>query len=114
MRTNNIKIQLTIPYPINIPDGNGTIYSKESIENAIGKMREGIPIMFRSNDSDDDGIVIGGTTENAKIIGFSEDGSVCNVLVNGVIYAGGSDCIAEKDNGVIKDFSVMAFGLSDK
>ena len=107
MRTNNIKIQLTIPYPINIPDGNGTIYSKESIENAIGKMREGIPIMFRRNDSDDDGIVIGGTTENAKIIGFSEDGSVCNVLVNGVIYAGGSDCISEK-------VSVMAFGLSEK
>ena len=114
MRTENIEIELVIPYPINKPDDNGAIYSREAVENAVEKMKKGIPIIFRGRNDTGDGIVIGNTVSDAKIIGCDIDRGVCNVSVKGIIYAGGSDCMAQRDNGVITDFSVIAFGISTK
>ena len=40
MRSNKpIEITMKIPFPINEPDGNGAIYTKEAVEKAVQKYR---------------------------------------------------------------------------
>lgn len=112
MRTNNIEVELIIPYPIDKPDRNGTLYSKEAVEKAVSKMKKGLPIIFRSNDDEGDGVVVGMTIGDAKIIESMKEDDVCKVSVKGIIYYGGSECVANINNGSIDDFTVMSIGIS--
>ena len=42
MRSNNpIKVIMKIPFPINGPDGNGAIYTKEAVEKAVREFDDG-------------------------------------------------------------------------
>lgn len=43
MRTKNVKIYMEFPVKFNVPDCNGTIYAKESLEESI-KSTKVIPI----------------------------------------------------------------------
>lgn len=70
MRTSPIEIRLTIPFPIDKPDLNGTIYSREAVEKSLTSIKSGLPIIFRDNDKCPDGAVIGMTSEKTYDITF--------------------------------------------
>ena len=49
MRAENIKVTFKIPIPVDKPDLNGVIYSKEAIRNAYKNVKD-IPIEMPNND----------------------------------------------------------------
>ena len=117
MRTNNIKVKITIPIPFDHPDFNGVTYSKEAIERMTQQMHINDPIIFRSNE-DDNPKVIGHTTGNFQESDFDYENEVCKLTINGIIYYGGMDITVNKshrdDDGkiTIDDFEINRFGIS--
>lgn len=113
MRLDNIKVQLALTIPFGCPDKNGVMYSKESIEKAMDDFNGELPILYRDNDSCKDGVVIGNTVGAPCSVLWDDEQQVCEVVVNGNVYYGGADIIANEINGnVITDFSIMSIGIS--
>ena len=113
MRLNNLKVQLALTIPFGRPDKNGVMYSKEAIEKAISDFEGKIPILYRDNDSFKDGVVIGNTIGETGSVLWDDENQVCEVIVNGNLYYGGTECIAnEIKDGVITDFHITSVGLS--
>ena len=109
MRTNNIKVTMTIPIPYDQPDNNGDIYTKEAVEKAVNNLHKHTPIIFRDEFEEK---VIGSTTDNSHIATWDFENQVCNLTVNGEVFFGGTECIADIDNGKIVDFEIVGIGLS--
>ena len=86
MRVENTKVKLTIPIPIDKPDDNGVIYTREAIENAVNNLHKNLPIIYRDNESAIDGIVIGATTGNSHIVTWDSENQVCKMTVDGVVF----------------------------
>lgn len=107
MRTDNIKVKLTIPIPIGRPDRNGVMYTEEAVENAVNNLHKNLPIV------NDDGVVVGTTTGDTHIVTWDSEKQVCNVIVDGVVFLGDTECVVNKiENGAVTDFSITGFGLS--
>lgn len=117
MRTNNIKVKITIPIPFDRPDLNGVSYSKEVIERMTQEMHINYPIVLRSNE-DDYPKVIGHTTSNFQEADFDYENGICKFTINGIIYYGGMDIVVNEfhrdKNGVavIDDFRIAGIGFS--
>ena len=117
MRTENIKVKITIPIPFDRPDLNGVSYSKEAIERMTQQMHINNPIVFRTNEEDNPK-VIGHTTGNFQEEDFDYENGVCKFTINGIIYYGGMDIVVNKfhkdENGVavIDDFRITGIGFS--
>ena len=109
MRTNNIKVTMTIPIPYDQPDNNGDIYTKEAVEKAVNNLHKYLPIIFRGESEEK---VIGTTTDDSHIATWDFENQVCNLTVNGEVFFGGTECIADIDNGKIVDFEIVGIGLS--
>lgn len=111
MRTDNIKVTITIPIPYDQPDKNGNIYTKEAVENAVNNLHKHIPIIFRD---EFEGKVIGTTTGDSNIATWDFENQVCNLTVNGEIFFGGtsSKCTCDIEKGKIVDFEIVGIGLS--
>ena len=114
MRTNTIKVKLTIPFPVNTPDANGVVYSREAIERATSSLLRGLPIIFRDNQSAlENAAPVGCTVGDTHIVTWDNDKGVCNVTVDGIICFGGTECVVKDIEGnVVKDFDIVGFGLS--
>ena len=109
MRTDNIKVTITIPIPYDQPDKNGNIYTKEAVEKAVNNLHKHIPIIFRDESEEK---VIGTTTDDSHIATWDFENQVCNLTVNGEVFFGGTECIADIDNGKIVNFEIVGIGLS--
>ena len=109
MRTNNIKVTITIPIPYDQPDKNSDIYTKEAVEKAVNNLHKNLPIIFRG---DSEAKVIGNITDDSHIATWDFENQVCNLAVNGEIFFGGTECIADIDNGKIVNFEIVGIGLS--
>lgn len=113
MRTENIKVKLTIPIPVGKPDRNGVVYTKETVENAVNNLMKNLPIIYRDNEKAIDGVVIGAITGNSHITTWDSKNQVCNVTVDGVVFYGGTECVVDKmEDGVVTDFRITGFGFS--
>ena len=109
MRAENIKVTITIPIPYNEPDKNGNIYTKEAVEKAVNNLHKYLPIIFRGESEEK---VIGSTTGDSHIATWDFENQVCNLTVNGEVFFGGTECIADIDNGKIVDFEIVGIGLN--
>ena len=109
MRTNNIKVTMTIPIPYDQPDNNGDIYTKEAVEKAVNNLHKYLPIIFRGESEEK---VIGTTTDDSHIATWDFENQVCNLTVNGEVFFGGTECIADIDNRKIVNFEIVGIGLS--
>ena len=109
MRTDNIKVTITIPIPYDQPDKNSDIYTKEAVEKAVNNLHKYLPIIFRD---ESEGKVIGSTTGDSHIATWDFENQVCNLTVNGEVFFGGTECIADIDNGKIVNFEIVGIGLS--
>lgn len=113
MRLDNLKIQLALVIPFGHPDKNGVMYSKEAIEKAVDDFNRKLPILYRDNDLCKDGVVVGNTVGETCSVLWDDEKQVCEVVVNGNLYYGGTECIAnEVRDGVVTDFSIVSVGLS--
>lgn len=113
MRLDNLKVQLALTIPFGRPDKNGVMYSKEAIEKAISDFEGKIPIVYRDNDSFKDGVVIGNTIGETCSVLWDDENQVCEVIINGNLYYGGTECIVnEIKDGVVTDFRITSVGLS--
>lgn len=108
MRCKSIGVRFTVPIPIDSPDGNGNIYTKEAIINSISTYKRK-PIIDRTGDSD----VVVGIVDNAKYL------DNCNILqVDGFLWHGGTDCNVIKSHKnedgvlVIDELDITAFGIT--
>ena len=109
MRTENIKVTITIPIPYNKPDKNGNTYTEEAVEKAVNNLRKNLPIIFRDKSEEK---VIGTTTGDPHIATWDFENQVCNLTVNGEVFFGGAEGIVTANNGKIVDFEILGIGLS--
>lgn len=113
MRLDNLKIQLSFVIPFGRPDKNGVIYSRGAIEKTISDFNGKLPILYRDNDSRKDGVVIGNTVGETCSVLWDDERQVCEVIVSGNLYYGGTECIVnEIKDGVVTDFRITSVGLS--
>ena len=111
MRTDNIKVRLTIPIPFDRPDLNGAIYTKEAIDKAITNMPSNTPILYKDNDCE--AKVVGVIDEPFRSISFDSKNQVCTLSLNGTIFYAGASIIAnEIEDGKITDFEIRSIGLT--
>ena len=109
MRTDNIKVTMTIPIPYDQPDKNGDIYTKEAVEKAVNNLYKYLPLIYRGESEEK---VIGTITGDSHIAAWDFENQVCNLTVNGEVFFGGTECIADIDNGKIVNFEIVGIGLS--
>ena len=113
MRTENIKVKITIPIPFDKPDKNGVIYTKEAVEKVVNNLYKNLPIIYRDNDYRAEGVVIGTVTDDSHIATWDFENHICKMTVNGEIFFGGTECIVnEMKDGKVTDFSIVGLGLS--
>lgn len=105
MRTDNINISIKMPIPIDEPDRNGIIYSKESVIDAFKDVK-GKPIVTYGKNGEE------------VILGYISDGYYSNGVLNadGVVWNGGATCCViekhkEGDTTVIDKFSLKEVGI---
>ena len=109
MRTENIKVAITIPIPYNKPDKNGNIYTEEAVEKAVNNLRKNLPIIFRDKSEEK---VIGTTTGDSHIATWDFENQVCKLTVDGDVFFGGTECKVDIKDGKITDFTITGIGLS--
>ena len=109
MRTENIKVAITIPIPYNKPDKNGNIYTEEAVEKAVNNLRKNLPIIFRDESEEK---VIGATTGDSHIATRHFENQVCKLTVDGEVFFGGTECTVDIKDGIITDFTITGIGLS--
>lgn len=113
MRLENLKVQLSLVIPIGRPDKNGVMYSKEAVEKAVESFNGKLPIIYRDNDANKEGTVLGNTVGETCSVLWDDEHQVCEVVVNGNVYYGGTECVVnEIKDGVVTDFSIVSVGLS--
>ena len=113
MRLDNLKVQLALTIPFGRPDKNGVMYSKDAIAKALNAFSGKLPILYRDNGSCKDGVVLGNTVGETCSALWDDECQVCEVIVNGNLYYGGTECVVnEIKDGVITDFSITSVGLS--
>ena len=109
MRTDNIKVKITIPISYDKPDKNGNIYIEEAVEKAVNNLHKNLPIIFRDESEEK---VIGATTGDSHIATWDFENQVCKLTVDGEVFFGGTECTVDIKNGKITDFTITGIGLS--
>lgn len=113
MRSENLKIKYSITFPFGRPDKNGVVYSKAAIEKAVASFDGNIPIIYNDNDKNNNEVVVGYTVGEPCSILWDDEYQVCEIVVNGVVYYGGTECVVNKiEDGVVTDFDIVSVGLS--
>ena len=105
MRTENIKVTFKIPIPVDKPDLNGVIYSKEAIRNDYKNVKD-IPIEIQNNDSEFFHI---GVAQEVELI---EDENGMYITGVGIVWHGGTDESVEIKDGKVTSFKVNGIGIA--
>lgn len=105
MRTENIEVTFKIPIPVDKPDLNGVIYSKEAIRNAYKNVKN-IPIEMPNNDDEFFPI---GVAQEVELI---EDENGMYITGVGLVWHGGTDESVEIKDGKVASFKVNGIGIS--
>lgn len=112
MRVENSEIKITIPIPVGEPDGNGVIYTKEAVENAVSNLRKNIPILWREN-IDTGSKVVGYIISDSRELNFDEENQVYNLTVDGLLFYSGADItVNEIDDGRVSSFEINSVGIT--
>ena len=113
MRTEGIKVKVTIPIPIGRPDKNGVVYTEKAIEKAVGNLCENLPIVYRDNENNADGSIFGTVTTTSYVEDWNFKNRVCNITVDGIVFFGGTECVVnEIKDGKVTEFEIVGIGLS--
>lgn len=105
MRTENINLIMKMPLPINNPDGNGVMYTKEAFIKAF-KEAKGKPLKIIYDDGSSDVI---GTTHSIEYIG-DKDGDYGLVSVS--LYHGGTCEEVDFRDGFVASMELSGVGIN--
>lgn len=107
MRCSNIQVSFKIPVPINKPDGNGTVYTKEAVENSVNNLKCVIPIVIR------EGIVetVIGFANKLKFIEENEEYYIQGV---GHIRHGVTEEKVNIQNNIVTSMEIDSIGIVDE
>lgn len=105
MRTENIKVTFTIPIPVDKPDLNGVIYSKEAIRNAYKNVKD-IPIEIPCHDDQFFSIVV------AQEVELIEDENGMYITGVGLVWHDGTEESVEIEDGKVTSFKVNGIGIA--
>ena len=108
----NTKVKLSVSIPFDKPNKNGSIFSIEAVEKAIGDFKEHMPILdYR--DKWEDTKVIGYVNSAPHIISWDFENQVCTAEVYGTIFSCGAELkINEIEDNKITDFEITSIGLT--
>lgn len=114
MRAEHGIISYTMNFPVDRPDVNGVVYTKEAVLNALKRTSEGIPIIDYSA-GDGAGRVIGVTTSRPHDIVFDEDSYGFRFTIDGMLfYAGTCENINSRTaDGEIAGFTITSIGITE-
>ena len=105
MRTENIEVTFKIPIPVDKPDLNGVIYSKQAIRNAYKNVKD-IPIEIPCNDAQ---FLPIGVAQEVELI---EDEDGMYVTGVGLVWYGGTKESVEIKDGKVTSFKVNGIGIA--
>ena len=105
MRSENIEVTFKIPIPVDKPDLNDVIYSKEAIRNAYKNVKD-IPIEIPNNDGE---FLPIGVAQQVELI---EDENGMYITGIGLVWHGGTDESAEIKDGKVTNFKVNCIGIA--
>ena len=105
MRTENIEVTFKIPIPVDKPDLNGVIYSKQAIRNAYKNVKD-IPIEIPCNDGQ---FLPIGAAQEVELI---EDEDGMYVTGVGFVWHGGTKESVEIKDGKVTSFKVNGIGIA--
>lgn len=105
MRTENIKVRFEIPFNVNKPDLNGTIYTKEAIKNAYKDVTN-IPIGIHDNEGR---FIPLGISQEMELIESGDD-----IIIKGIglIFHGGTNESVEIIDGRVTKMDITAVGIA--
>ena len=110
METENVEVRFTIPIPIDRPNRNGVVYTKEAIEKIIDSFNDNRPITYGSG-NDLDCKVVGVAKLPPNVI-WDDEHQICKMIIDGIVFNSGIEyVINEIDDGKIKDFRITGVGL---
>lgn len=105
MRTENIKVTFTISIPVDKPDLNGVIYSKEAIRNVYKNVKD-VPIEISCSDGE---LFPIGVAQEVELI---EDKNGMYITGVGLVWHGGTDESVEIKDGKVTSFKVNGIGIA--
>ena len=106
MRTENIKETFKIPIPVDKPDLNGVVYSKEAIRNAYKNVKD-IPIEIPCSDGQ---FLPVGVAQEVELI---EDENGIHITGVGLVWHGGTtEESVEIVGGKVTSFKVNGIGIA--
>lgn len=105
MRTENIEVTFKIPIPVDKPDLNGVIYSKEAIRNAYKSVKD-VPIEIPCNDGEFFPI---GVAQEVELIEDKNDMYITGV---GLVWHGGTEESVEMIDGKVTSFHVSGIEIA--
>lgn len=105
MRTENIEVTFKIPIPVDKPDLNGVIYSKEAIRNAYKNVKN---ILIEIPCSEGQFLPIGVAPEVELI----EDKNGMYITGVGLVWHGGTEESVEMVDGKVTSIHVSGIGIS--
>lgn len=110
MRLENIEVTFKKKLPINEPDDNGIMYTKEAIQNAYkeAQSRNGLPIEFPNDKGE---FIPIGSIHGIELI---EDNGEMYVEGYGIIYHGGTEENVEVNNKIVSSFSITGVGVASE
>lgn len=107
MRCSNIQVSFKIPVPINKPDGNGTVYTKEAVENSVNNLKCVVPIVIRKGI---DETVIG----FANKLEFIEENEEYYIQGVGHIRHAGTEEKVNIQNNTVISMEIVSVGITDE
>ena len=111
MKDEMTKVKLTIHIPFDRPNKNGTVFTKEAIENAISNFSINTPIIYKDKESRYQDKVIGFVTDNIST--WDYENQVCRMTLDGAVFHSGANIIINKiEDGKIFDFRIESIGLT--
>ena len=112
MKDEMTKVKLTMHIPFDTPNRNGTVLTKEAVENAIYNIPTNMPIIYRNNKDEYNEKVIGATIDNSHIVIWDSENQVCKMTVGGVMFhCNPLITINETEGNKITDFRIASIGV---
>lgn len=114
MRTEHGIISYTMNFPVDMPDANGVVYTKEAVLSALKRTPEGLPIMDYS-DGDGAGRIIGVTTSRPHDIVFDEDSYGFRFTIDGMLFHAGTceNINSRTADGEINGLTITSIGITE-
>lgn len=114
MRAEHGIISYTMNFPVDRPDVNGVVYTKEAVLNALKRTSEGIPIIDYSA-GDGTGRIIGVTTSRPHDIVFDEDSYGFRFTIDGILFHAGTceNINSRMADGEISGLTITSIGITE-